>query len=80
MIASETWTGRPPYAGTPIELLRWKVGSWLYPGFKCELCVGQEESQGCYCAYYRAVAPNFGPERWRVFARAVAERLLGVRG
>ena len=29
----------------------------LWPPFECELCVGQEYWQGCYCAYHGATAP-----------------------
>lgn len=46
---------------------------FLYPSYDCQCCVGQEPSQGCYCAYYDSPAPGRGPEPWRVFLR----RLFG---
>lgn len=76
MIESRSWTGRSSYAGTPLDLLKWRIRSFLYPSFECEQCVGQDH--GCYCAYYEAVAPNCGPEKWRVVLRDLAYRWWGI--
>lgn len=72
------WTGRATWAGTPADMLKRQVRVWLYPYYDCQQCVGQEEWQGCYCAYYEAVAPNTGPEKWRIVLRKIAQRWLGV--
>lgn len=29
----------------------------LYPGYNCELCVGQDAWAGCHCTYYGAWDP-----------------------
>lgn len=48
---------------------RSRLRRWLYPMFRCELCVGQE--YGCWCAHHGSIAPGVGPERWRVLLRWV---------
>ena len=55
-------------------LRRW-IRKKLYPSFDCELCVGQEYWQGCYCAYYGATAPGEGPSTFIYYARKVAKFL-----
>ncbi len=40
--------------------LYWWARRQLWPCYSCELCVGQEPHQGCYCDYQGAVAPG-GP-------------------
>lgn len=43
----------------------WRFDRWLraigWPTYDCQLCVGQNHWDGCYCAYYNAYAPC-GPE------------------
>lgn len=34
-----------------------RLCNWAWPFYDCELCVGQEYWQGCYCAYYEADGP-----------------------
>ena len=55
----------------PADYVRRAVADLLWPSYECQLCVGQEYWQGCECAYHGAVAPGFGPERWRAFLRRV---------
>lgn len=73
-INSSSWTGRAPYAGSPIDVLRRALSARLYPSYECEQCVGQEPWLGCYCQHYGAVAPGIGPEAWRAWLR----RVLGM--
>lgn len=80
VILSEKWTGRSRWAGSPLDVLRRSIRTFLYPGFDCEQCIGQDPWQGCYCAYYGATAPNYGPEPWRRLLRKAAERWLGIVG
>lgn len=68
VVDSETWTGRGHYWPDPITHLRWAVRRWLYPLFDCADCIGMIQ-HGCECAYYGAVAPGVGPERWRHLLR-----------
>lgn len=50
--------------------IRWAVLGVAWPTYDCELCVGQEPQQGCYCAYHGAPrAGGPGPETWRVWLR-----------
>jgi hypothetical protein len=79
-IPASQWTGRGPWAGSPMDVLRRHVRKALYPSYACEQCVGQEEWQGCYCAYYGAPAPNCGPSRLRHWLRTLADRYLGIGG
>lgn len=76
MTDSQAWTGRPYYAGSPLDLLLWRVQAFLYPTFDCNQCVGQEPHQGCYCAHYDAVAPCSAPEPWRVLGRKLFQGAL----
>ena len=57
--------------------------SWLHralyalawPAYECELCVGQEEWRGCYCAYHGASAPGGGVRLRELMARWVWKRV-----
>lgn len=63
--------------------LHWQGASWLHrliynaawPSYACELCVGQEYWQGCYCDYHGAPHPG-GPSRWPPEAYYEAMRWL----
>lgn len=46
-----------------------------WPSYACELCVGQEPQQGCYCAYYGASAPGCPPTRFQQFWRWLYDRI-----
>jgi hypothetical protein len=54
-IAVQRWANRKRRLWNRIHRL-------AYPGYACERCVGQDEWQGCYCAYYGACGPNNEPE------------------
>lgn len=77
-VGSWHWTGR--WAAeweTPLDPLLWRVRSWLYPSYECELCVGQEPWQGCYCAHHGAVAAGGdGPGPIRRFFRWALKRVI----
>jgi hypothetical protein len=77
-VGSGHWTGRRLPAHDPLTLFRWWVRRLLWPSYECELCVGQDAWQGCYCAYYGSPRPSHGPSRARVIARGLATRWLGV--
>lgn len=57
--------------------------SWLhhliynaaYPTYECELCVGQEGWQGCYCAYHGAISPSAGPHTGHLLLRLIWDRV-----
>ena len=42
-----------------------------WPSYECEQCVGQEPSQGCYCAYHEGIAPGVGPEEKHLLLRRI---------
>ncbi|MBB5986008.1 hypothetical protein [Sphingobium lignivorans] len=67
-VNSTAWTGRAPWAGSPIDVARRVVRSWLYPTFDCENCIGMPE-HGCYCAATGATSPNEGPGMLRAWLR-----------
>lgn len=76
---SAAWCGRRPER---IERLRrrahWAIRDLLWPGYPCEQCVGQAPGEGCYCAYYGAIAPGGpGPGRLRAFGRRFYNWWLG---
>lgn len=73
-IDSQAWTGRGHYWPTPVGYVKRWINRVLYPSYECECCVGQDASQGCYCAFYGAVAPSIGPEPWRAWLRSVFRR------
>lgn len=78
-VASTEWTGRAPYAGTPIDVLERFTRNLLWPSYPCTLCVGQEDWLGCYCAYHGAPAPGSGPSNLRVRLRELHERVFPRR-
>lgn len=56
---------RPWVRRLPRRLYFW-LRRMAWPLYECQLCVGQEYWQGCYCAYHGAIAPGGpGPKRWR---------------
>lgn len=56
------------------RLLRW-LNHIAYPTYECRYCIGQEWHQGCWCAYYGAVAPGVGPSKFRLWLQGWANRL-----
>jgi hypothetical protein len=49
--------------------IRFFVWRWLYPGYRCEWCIGQELSHGCYCLHAGCIAPCVDAGRVRAFLR-----------
>lgn len=71
---STAWTGHQP------QRFRWWLHGLLWPSYACELCVGQDGEQGCYCAYHGAIAPG-GPGAGlvRALGRRVWQWWIGRR-
>lgn len=63
---------------------RSRLGYWLYsiawPGYDCELCVGQRQHEGCYCRYYGCPAPNVSVQTWRLWLRRMLTKIFGWNG
>jgi hypothetical protein len=49
----------------------WWFQALAWPSFECKDCTGAGLHYGCYCAYYEAIAPGYGPDDWHMFLRAV---------
>jgi len=77
-IDSQSWTGRAPWAGNPLQVARRRLCNLLYPSYECQQCVGQEAHWGCYCGYHLCVSPCVGPGAIHHWLRGFAERHLGV--
>ena len=78
-VDSTSWTGRPSWAGSPWQQFLWAWRRLCWPSYECQLCVGQDWWQGCYCAYHECAGPCAEPPRWMrlgrwLYAQAV-ERL-----
>lgn len=59
-----------------LRSIRYAIRRAAWPVYECELCVGQDPWQGCYCAYYKSDRPG-GPDLplWRrLLRRVVRER------
>lgn len=51
-----------------IRRFDWWLRGLAWPTFDCEDCIGMRD-HGCYCLYYKAVAPSAGPLPWHDFLR-----------
>lgn len=78
-IPSSTWTGRPPWAGSPVAVACRALQHFLYPVFDCTDCIGMIE-HGCQCDYYGAIAPGVPPEPWHTWLRNLIGRRLWSTG
>ena len=50
----------------------------LWPSYECDLCVGQEYWQGCYCAYYEAWdSSGLSTPWWAEWGRRLYRKVYG---